>query len=206
MEIEWKEIKKMITESKNKIKLECSNEENELTLTKLNINKESALGQMVLNLSALKINDYLRVLGGGNDSINSITSSNEIIRKFYNENKLIIANDIFGGLYALSNRHFDGVADNVWYFAPDLLEWENLKITYIQFIGWVCSKNLEKFYKSFLWKDMDLFIKDIKGNQGVLVYPFLWSKECNIETADKKIVLFEELITLNADYKKKLNS
>lgn len=36
--------------------------------------------------------------------------------------------------------------------------------------------------------------------QAVLFYPFLWSNECTVETASKKIVPLKELIALNAEY------
>ena len=41
-------------------------------------------------------------------------------------------------------------------------------------------------------------------NKGYLIYPFLWSRECDINTADKKPVDYLELINLNFDFSKKL--
>lgn len=34
----------------------------------------------------------------------------------------------------------------------------------------------------------------------ILIYPFLWSKECNLETASKTIVSSDELIRMNSEY------
>ena len=79
-----------------------------------------------------------------------------------------------------------------------------MEINYPQFIAWVCSKNIKEFYDRFIWKDINLIINNLKENQMVLIYPFLWSTECNVETADKTIVPIEELTALNANYRKKL--
>ena len=42
-------------------------------------------------------------------------------------------------------------------------------------------------------------------NNGVLIYPFLWAKECNIETASKKISPLSEIIKMYFGFKKEFN-
>ncbi len=198
MEI-WKDIENIINKSENSICLRKFNDDKNLTYKELGINEESVLGQILKNMSIIIINGYLRVLGG-----DYIIPFNQKVKEFYSGNKLIVANDIFGGLYAIGNGDFEGDIRNIWYFAPDLLEWENLEINYPQFIAWVCSKNIKEFYDRFIWKDINLIINNLKENQMVLIYPFLWSTECNVETADKTIIPIEELTALNANYRKKL--
>lgn len=94
---------------------------------------------------------------------------------------------------------------DIWYFAPDLLEWENLDINYAEFLSWACGSGLGEFYQSFLSKDIDSICSKVNVNQAILIYPFLWAKECDLKTADKKIVPLEELIAINAGYRKKSN-
>ncbi|MDE6182009.1 MAG: DUF2625 domain-containing protein [Eubacteriales bacterium] len=149
--------------------------------------------------SAITINGYLRILGG-----NLITDYNEYIKEFYPGNKLIVAVDIFGGIYAISNNDFIGDSEDIWYFAPDSLEWEDLEIDYTQLINWAGSKDMLDFYKSFMFKNINQLIKELDINEGILIYPFLWAEQCNIETAEKKIVSIKELIKINADYEKQL--
>ena len=50
-----------------------------------------------------------------------------------------------------------------------------------------------------LFENMDGF------NNGVLIYPFLWAKECNIETASKKISPLSEIIKIYFGFKKEFN-
>lgn len=35
-------------------------------------------------------------------------------------------------------------------------------------------------------------------------YPYLWAKECNIETASKTVVPLSEILRMNDDFSKKL--
>lgn len=201
MNIEWKEIEQLFEESSNRIRLKRLNNEDKSIIEELNVNEQSVLGQVLLNVSSVVINDYLRIWG--NDELN-ILFQNDRVKQFYSGNKLIVANDIWGGLFAISNGDFEGNVRNIWYFAPDLLEWENLDINYADFLSWVCGSGLEEFYQSFRWKDIDSMLREVNLNQAILIYPFMWAVECNLETADKKIVPLEELIAINADYQKKL--
>lgn len=196
-QIEWKEIEDMFNKSQNIISMEKANDETQKILEKLPVNEQSVLGQIVLNVSQIVVNGYLRVLGG-----DSLVILNECVKKYHRGNKLVIAYDIFGGIYAIGNGDFESEKRNIWYFAPNSLEWEPLGITYPQFIAWICSENIKDFYIDFTWSGIENVIKDVKRNQAILIYPFLWANECNIETAKKTLVPLEELIAINQDYKK----
>lgn len=202
MNAEWKEIERLFERSSNRVKLKRYYNGDRSIIEKLNINEESVLGQVLLNVSGVVINDYLRIWC--NDEPNILLQNNKV-KQFYAGNKLIVANDIWGGLFAISNGDFEGNRRDIWYFAPDLLEWENLDINYAEFLSWTCGNGVGKFYQSFICKDIDSISREVNVNQAILIYPFLWAKECNLETADKKVVPLEELIAINADYQKKLN-
>ena len=51
------------------------------------------------------------------------------------------------------------------------------------------------------WNGWNEIAKQADFNQAILVYPFLWSKEVNINTATKNIVPFDELFALNMKYR-----
>lgn len=199
MRIEWNEIEDMFRKSQNTVYVEKANGDTKEILEQLVINEQSVLGQIVLNISQIEVNGYLRVLGG-----DSIADLNEAVKKYYKGNKLIVAYDIFGGIYAIGNGDFGGDTRDIWYFAPNSLEWESLGINYPQFIAWICSENVKAFYIDFKWNGIEDIIKDTKNNQAIMIYPFLWANECNIETAKKTIVPLEELIAINAEYRKKI--
>ena len=117
----------------------------------------------------------------------------------------IIATDVIGGLFAININRFDSDKNIIWYFAPDTLEWECLDIDYGQFIVWSTQDETAGFYESMRWTNWYNDVKEIPANKAVLIYPFLWSKECNIETASKKNVDLDEVINLNLDFAAGMN-
>lgn len=201
----WNEVLQMLNNSQNHICIRKSLEYDGNILISMGIKENSVLGQVIANTSVVIVDNYLRVYANGNnEDSHNIYSYNLHLEKYFGDKKLIIADDIWGGLYAINNGGFNGKQGNIWYFAPDTLEWDDLEISYSEFIAWISSSNLNEFYNLFKWQSFQRDIRDIKFNQGVLIYPFLWSNECDIETADKKIVAFNELILLNIEYKERL--
>ncbi len=192
--MEWLLMSKMIKESANKILLTQNLFKNSSIIDELQIQEESTIGQLLLHVKSMTINGYLRIL------TKDIVDVNAKVKKIYPGNKLVVATDIFGGIFAINNCDFDEEKDTIWYFAPDTLQWEDLNIDYTNFIKWALSDNLVKFYSSFLWKSSEDIIQQLNDGDAVLIYPFLWSNECDIETATKKIVPYIELVELNAQY------
>ena len=118
----------------------------------------------------------------------------------------LIAHDIVGGLFAVDISRFEPDKSDVWYFAPDTLEWESMGMQYESFIVWLSRGNLDGFYSSMRWQGWEKDCESVLVDQGILLYPFLWAKECDIETASKKVVPMTEIIGMNFDLAKKINS
>ena len=202
MAIEWKEIEQLFKQSPNNTKLKLAEVKNNDVIAKLGVNEQSVLGQVIINSDSARVNDYLNILSGNEES--GIISFNNKMKKYYQGNKLIVAYDVWGGIFAIGNGDFGENVRTVWYYAPDSLQWECLNINYAEFVAWACSDNIKEFYKSFLWSDINSLLEKVQSEEAILVYPFLWSKECDIETADKKIVPIEEVVALNVEYEKKI--
>ncbi len=193
----WNEIKSILKSSTKNIKILSSNYNN--SLNNLNINENSVLGQVIINTGGIFIENYIRLFGSGDEENSyNIYKYNLELKKYFDDNIIIIGNDIFGGLFSLNKEK-----NNILYFAPDTLEWEDLDITYKEFIKFVTSERIDEFYKSYKWSTFQEDIKKVKFNEGILIYPFLWSNECNIEKAKKDIVPFSELLQINIDFKKR---
>ncbi|MDR1700017.1 MAG: DUF2625 domain-containing protein [Lachnoclostridium sp.] len=207
--MDWMEIEMLFLNSANEIRTEDTLDKNKakLILEQLKIDPYSVLGQILVHYAGIIINGYLRFLGGEEKGEHSgILSFNKKVKECYDGKKLIVAHDIWGGLFAISNGDFEGDIRNIWYFAPDSLDWENLNIYYSQFVVWACDEKVKKFYQNFLWNQNERLIEKIEANQAVLMYPFLWASECEIEKANKKIVPIAELISLNANLQKAFNN
>ena len=115
------------------------------------------------------------------------------------ENMTAVATDIFGGVFAVKDK-------SVMYFAPDTLEWEDMELELPQFLSWAASGDTDGFYSPWLTQEVRKMAENIGFDEGILIYPFLWAKECDIETASKKTVPFTELYGLNMDFKKKIDT
>jgi len=189
VKLNWKNIKTGFDNSLNKIEVFEKNNETHY---------DSPLDIVVNNASLIIVNNYLRVLCSGETEYEHILQFNDKFKIIIGEKKYAIAYDVFGGIFAITER-------GISYFSPDNLSWEDLEISYEGFITWISTKNINEFYESFLWKDSDLFIKDLKLNEGITMYPFLWAKECDVNTATKRIIPYAELLVTNYEFCKEFN-
>lgn len=119
-------------------------------------------------------------------------------KDFCEENMTAAATDVFGGVFAVCG-------ETVMYFAPDTLEWEDMELDFPQFLSWVSHGDTGAFYSSWLTQEIAELAEKTGFDEGILIYPFLWSKECSIETASKKIVPFRELYGMNMEFKAKFD-
>ena len=201
----WSQLKSMYEKSDRQIKiLDGIAEQGKKELCEISISPESTMGNIIINTNGIIVDNWIRILGQSSEHHAGIADFN--MRIGYDFGKMIIiAIDIVGGLFALNIGEFEDDIGMVWYFAPDTLSWESLGFKYSEFITWLAQGNIIDFYEPFRWNGWEKDVENIDGfNNGVLVYPFLWAKECNIETATKKVSPIGEIIKMNFEFKKNL--
>ncbi len=203
----WQDIKTFIEKSDRSVRLFEGNKQvgSEICLD-LNIPKNSLLYEIVCNTCGIVIDGWIRILGQPNNKTGISQCNNDFGVFHENIGLFIVATDIVGGLFAININRFEEGPNSIWYFAPDTLEWECLDMKYNEFISWAVHGNIDKFYETMRWKGWEKDVKDVSFEQGLLIYPFLWAKECIIDKADKKVVPFDEIVALNFDYKKRIFS
>ncbi|WP_179865675.1 DUF2625 family protein [Bacillus sp. AFS017336] len=123
---------------------------------------------------------------------------------FYLKDSLLVADDAVGGFFALNGGAFDGETGNIFYLAPDTLEWEDLGMGYAEFINWSLSGNIMGFYESFRWNNWKEEVSLISGDKGILIYPYLWAEGEELNNRSKSGVPIIELWGLNQDNRLKL--
>ena len=188
-----KEILEEFEESPNDIKfLKCNKKITD------SIERPQELKFILEHFSYVTVNGYLKILG--NDSENGFSYCNELFSKCYNSNHCLIAYDILGGLFAINIEKLNSIE----YFAPDTLEWEDLEIDYKEFLYWVTTNQLDTFYQELIVPDLLTLDLSLEKNEVVLTYPFIWSMEYTPSGAVRKIVLFKELLEMNADFYRQL--
>lgn len=205
----WEELNKMFSDSDKNIKINIAKTNNgQYALEALKITSKSALGSILFNTAGITVDNWIRVLGSENEENRGILSYNKIDEDGVAKNiekMLIVADDVVGGVFALNAGKFsDGIGD-VWYFAPDTLQWESLEMKYSEFISWIATGNTDEFYSALRWNKWNDDVSNVTFDEAILIYPFLWSNEIQIEKAEKKLVPVEELLNINQEYSIKFN-
>lgn len=197
----FEKLTNMVRQSEKNItihtELFCA-EENKL----LGINDDSLMGVIVSYTSGIAIDNWIRVIGQQHKERKGIFAYNKQ-KNSLTEGMLLVAYDIVGGIFAVNLNRFKENELSVWYFAPDTLEWECLDLTYPQFITWLINGDTDTFYKNMRWHSWKTDCLNVSFENVIQIYPFLWSKECMIETASKKVISFEEMSQINFDFAQK---
>ena len=205
----WELIQEILSRSNREILFNNTNMVNtKVILDKLKISGNSFVGAIIQNTSGVVIDNWIRLLGSDSKKNRGIVSYNLINEDGIAEKidkMLIVADDIVGGVFALNAGRFSEEIGDVWYFAPDTLEWESLNMKYSELIVWIAQGEMDEFYSTMRWNLWKEDSKSVNFNEAILIYPFLWSNEIQIEKADKKIVPVEELLDINQEYSKKFN-
>lgn len=116
-------------------------------------------------------NGWLRVLGAGKHPRfqRSLPEWNEgRSNHFY-----LVADDVVGGFFAINGGALGEDLGNVYFYAPDSLLWEPCGFGYSQFLVWATSEKLHEFYQSLRWDNWVGEVKELSGDQGINIYPFL---------------------------------
>ena len=96
----------------------------------LRITSASAMGAVMLNTSGVVFDDWIRLYGGDTSDRVGISKINLLSKNGTPERvkqMLIVATDVVGGIFAINSGKFDEGIGDVWYFAPDTLDWEDLE-------------------------------------------------------------------------------
>ncbi len=205
MDKTWEKINEVFCGSKYKItifdgKIENGRDE----CYKLNIPYDSVLASVVMNCSGIIVDNWIKLLGQGSENTNGVLHYNTIIQDSCLDGMFIVAIDVVGGIFAINISRFSNEKNYIWYFAADTLEWECLSMKYADFVAWVAQGNINEFYESMRWINWENDCNKMEFNTCYLIYPFLWAKECDVNSATKKVILADELIKLNFDYAKKI--
>lgn len=158
---------------------------------KYNIPEDSLIGNIVYHTGGILVDDWVRVLGAGE---RDILSWNEKLKL---PDAIVVADDVLGGLFA----YLDG-SSSLHYFAPDSLEWEDLEISYSEFIQWLTEGNIDLFYKLFRWESWREDVEQLLLTEGISCFPFLWLEETSIDQRSKKVVPIEEIVRIELEMSK----
>jgi hypothetical protein len=108
---------------------------------------------------------------------------------------LLVAHDAIGGVFAINGGAFGAGNHDVFYFAPDALQWESLERGYSDFLRFLFVGDLERFYEGARWKDWERDVASLPADEGFSIYPLPWTVEGKaIELASRTPVPMTELV------------
>jgi hypothetical protein len=112
-------------------------------LETLRITSRSPMGALVQFSGGLLVNDgIVRVLGSGHARLPRDLASWNAAHKGF----LLVADDAFGGFFAINTGALGPDARNLYYWPAKTLAWQPLEFGYTDFVYWLMSSSLASFY------------------------------------------------------------
>jgi hypothetical protein len=177
----------------------------EAALYAAQVTTRSPMGAIALHAAGILIdNGWLRVLGAGGHPRfeRSLPTWNE----GRSEGFYLVADDVLGGAFALNGGALGEDLGKVYYFSPDLLQWEPCDLGYSQFLVWAMSSdNLAEFYASLRWDDWAAEVNQVTADQAINIYPPLFGKGLPSEERSYRPVSVSEQYAFQIDMQRQLN-
>ena len=208
----WVIVQDWIKHADVKVEILPKNQKNaETELLMAQVTTHSPMGAIIYETGGISIeNGLIRILGSGNEKLNrGLMTWNKNKSYLYDEQSkfLLIADDVFGGFFAINGGAISLESlGKIFYFAPDTLKWENLDLSYTDFLNFCFSKKINDFYAAFKWKNFENDFKNFDNDKGFSFHPYLFTEEGkNIDKVDKRLVPINELWSLYVDLQKQLS-
>lgn len=176
-----------------------------VALTALQVTTRSPMGAIVHETGGLLIDHgWVRLLGSGHPRLpRSLPSwTREQLSHAHGTPPpyLLVADDALGGSFGLNGGGLPAGLGHVCYFAPDTLAWEDLELGYTDFVRWCLSGKLEAFYDGMRWDGWADEVRDLGGDQAILIYPFTWTRGPSFGERTRDRVPVRELCKLQRDF------
>jgi hypothetical protein len=183
-------IREWMRDAVNPCELLPPSENRATVLMQTQVTTRSTMGAIAYETGGVLIDGgWLRFLGSGHSKLartlpgwNQGRSSG-----FY-----LVADDAVGGFFAINGGAFGGDVKNMYYWAPDSLNWEPMKIGFSDFFVWALSERLAQFYEALRWPAWRENIAELSGDSCFSFYPFLWTTEGSLMTSHRALVPVRE--------------
>jgi hypothetical protein len=178
--------------------LQTTREASEAALLAVQITAGSPMGSVILNSAGILVDSgWLRFLAGGSHPkmLRSLPNWNANRAQGY----CIFADDAVGGYFAINGGALGTAVGEVFYFAPDALEWVSLGAGYSDFFQWSLTDSLREFYADLRWPGWRSEVELISGDQILNFYPFLWATGEPLKQRSRRLVPATEYFDLQRD-------
>lgn len=197
----WPMIQAWVKDAKNQVEvLPPTDPARSRALLATQVTTRSPMGSIIYETGGLLIDHgWLRILGSGHPKLpRTLPDWNKSVGNDFTSKAppfLLVADDAIGGFFAIDGGAF-GKPGNVFNFAPDSLRWEDTGKSYTDFIDFCFNGDLEKFYEGLRWQGWQADLKQLPGDKGFMIYPFLFAAGPPIDARQRKPVPLSELYGL----------
>ena len=179
----WPLVQRWIADAKNSVEvLPTDRGRAESVLHAVQVTTRSPMGAVAYETGGISVDrGWVRILGAGGPRMDGDLAAwnglgaNAILARI--EGAFLVAHDVLGGFFALNGGALGPARGNVFYFAPDSLEWEDMQGGYSQFLGWLFAGDLAGYYGDYRWPGWEDDVRALSFDRGFSIYPFLWTKE-----------------------------
>lgn len=183
-------------------------------LLKMQNSLGSTLGAVIWNTGGVAIDHgWVRLLGSGGTRLprTPLYWADGLgwwVNKSIPPGAPVIAEDVLGGLFAVNWGQIDQSAriNDVFYFAPDTLEWESLDLGYSALMTVLLTDRLATFYKGLRWDGWEAEVSALSPDQGISAWPPPWTKEGrDVSAVSRRPVPIREIVEMQFDFKRQLS-
>lgn len=205
----WPLVEEWVGLAKNRVEIlpVINQEQAEEALVNIQVTTRSPMGAIVYHTGGLLIdNGWIRILGSGSETFNRSLPSWNLGKtlEIYGglAPYLLVADDAIGGFYVINGGGLGKDAGNVYYFAPDILNWLPMNMNYTQFLLFCFETDMDDFYEHLRWNNWQEEVKKLKPDYAYSFFPFLWTKEgADINNVERKVIPVEEVYNFNMEMK-----
>ncbi len=175
----------------------------EQVLLQTQVSTRSTMGAIAYETGGIVIDGgWLRCLGSGHPRLSRTLPG-------WNEGRstgfYLVADDAVGGFFAINGGALGSDVKSMYYWAPDSLDWEPMKIGFTDFFVWALTERLAEFYKSLRWSSWREDIAQLSGDWCFSFYPFLWTKEGSVIASHREQAPAQEVYDLKVDLVRQLS-
>jgi hypothetical protein len=147
-------------------------------LEAIQVTTRSSLGALAHETGGILIDHgWLRMLGSGHPSLQRMLGGWNAVLRVPLTDFIIVADDVVGGVFAVNGGALGPARGNVYYFAPDTVAWQDLKLGHTAFVNWALTAELTRFYGNLRWPGWEAESERVGGDRAISLYPPPWSVE-----------------------------
>jgi Protein of unknown function DUF2625 len=172
-------------------------------LLALQVSTRTFLGAVAHETGGLRVDGgWLRLLGAGSAALpRDLASWNNLGAtppRPRLPGALLVGDDVLGGFFAVNGGALPGPQGNVFYLAPDSLEWEDLERTYAVFLDWALTGDVPAFYEGLRWAGWEADVQALPPDHAFVSFPPLSSAGSRQGPVTRRAVPVEEVWRLHA--------